>query len=91
MSRDLTVDVWCSFRLRQARLNDPVNLDDNRIPEGGTPGYATLHAGVRWAVSSDVQFQVGADNVLNAVALDHGSGFELPGFAASGMLVAALK
>ena len=31
------------FALKQDRLNDPLNVNDNRIPLGGTPAYATHH------------------------------------------------
>src|SRR5690606_2173132 len=35
--------VWGRFRADQQRLSDPINLEDNRIPVAGTPGYLTLH------------------------------------------------
>jgi outer membrane receptor protein involved in Fe transport len=79
----LTVTASVAFRLRQDRLNDPVNIDDNRIPEGGTPGFTTLHLRTAWSPKPSWRVQLNLDNLTNELVLEHGSGFYRPGFAAS--------
>lgn len=79
----LRVDAFAHLRARQARLNDPTNLDDNRIPEGGTPGYATLHLATRAALSPRIDARLSLDNLTDALVLDHGSGFYRAGFGAT--------
>lgn len=78
-----TFKTWSRFRLKQDRLNDPTNLDDNRIPEGWTPGYITLHAQAEFAMRPGLEALLSLDNLTNALVLDHGSGFFGPGFAAT--------
>jgi hypothetical protein len=48
LADNLEVEGFVVARTAQRRLNDPINIDDNRIPEGGTPGYATFHARVKY-------------------------------------------
>jgi len=83
--------IWSRFRAKQQRLNDPVNLDDNRIPEGGTPGYLTLHARSSYRLAPGVEAFVGVDNVADSRVLDHGSGFYGPGFSVSTGIVLELE
>lgn len=68
-------------RAKQDRLNDPTNVNDNRIPADGTPGYLTLHA--RGSVRPDDALRVWLmlDNITDARVREHGSGFDRPGFA----------
>jgi outer membrane receptor protein involved in Fe transport len=80
----LALEGFVLGRSPQRRLNDPVNLDDNRIPPGGTPGYVTLHARARAKLAACAVVRLAVDNVTNALALDHGSGFYRPGFAMTG-------
>jgi outer membrane receptor protein involved in Fe transport len=68
----------------QRRLNDPVNLEDNRIPVGGTPGYATYHARIKAAPAPWILARLSFDNLTNELALDHGSGFYRPGLSVTG-------
>jgi outer membrane receptor protein involved in Fe transport len=77
------LSTWGSFRAKQDRLNDPVNLDDNRIPKGGTPGYVTLHARGTYQLHPTLEIFARVDNLTDARVLDHGSGFYGPGFSAS--------
>jgi outer membrane receptor protein involved in Fe transport len=85
----VTVQVLDSLRLRgfalgraaQRRLNDPVNLEDNRIPRWGTPAYSTYHVRVELQASRQLSARLSFDNITNELALDHGSGFYRPGFA----------
>jgi outer membrane receptor protein involved in Fe transport len=82
----LQVEGLAIGRAPQRRLNDPINLDDNRIPAGGTPGYATYHARFRYEPAKDVIARVSLDNLSDELALDHGSGFYRAGFGASASL-----
>jgi outer membrane receptor for ferrienterochelin and colicin len=79
----LRLEAFAHGRARQGRLNDPTNLEDNRIPEGGTPGYVTLHVAARAALSPRISGRLALDNLTNARVLDHGSGFYRAGFGAT--------
>lgn len=70
-------------RLAQRRLNDPVNLEDNRIPEGGTPGFVTLGLRGTWHARPDITARLAVDNLTDALVLEHGSGFYRPGVNAA--------
>lgn len=85
-ARGVRLDAFAHGRARQGRLNDPTNLDDNRIPEGGTPGYLTLHVAARAELSSRMGVRVNLDNLTNKRVLDHGSGFYRAGFGATAAL-----
>ena len=80
------LDAFVHARAAQRRLNDPTNLDDNRIPEGGTDGYATLHLAARAPLTPRLTARVNLDNLTNALVLDHGSGFYRAGFNATAAL-----
>ncbi len=86
----LQLEAFAVVRAPQRRLNDPVNLEDNRIPEGGTPGYTTYHARVRYTPASSVTARLSFDNVTDELALDHGSGFYRPGFGVTASLEVSL-
>jgi outer membrane receptor protein involved in Fe transport len=58
ISPKLSAELFGSFRAAQQRLNDPTNLEDNRIAEGGTPGYVTLHARGTYVASSQLRFRL---------------------------------
>jgi len=82
----LQVEFISQGRLAQRRLNDPTNLDDNRIPEGGTPGYVTYHARAAWRASDQMTARLSLDNLTDALVLEHGSGFYLQGRSATGSI-----
>jgi len=75
-----------AVRLKQDRLNDPTKLDDNRIPEGGTPGFVAYYARVVWRARRWLCARLNLDNITDELILEHGSGFYRPGFAATLML-----
>ncbi len=83
VSRQTSVEVFVAGRKRQQRLNDPTNLDDNRIPTGGTPGYVTYNARVSHALSRQLRARLSLDNITNEAVLEHGSGFYRAGFNAT--------
>jgi len=81
----LELEALASGRLAQRRLNDPVNLDDNRIPSGGTPGYVTYH--LRGRLVRDIfTLRLALDNITDELVLEHGSGFYRAGFGAMASL-----
>lgn len=86
----LQLEGFAVGRAPQRRLNDPVNLEDNRIPEGGTPGYTTYHARLRYTPDPAVMARLSFDNISNELALDHGSGFYRPGFGVTASVELAL-
>lgn len=77
-------------RLKQDRLNDPVNLEDNRIPEGGTPGYVTHHLLVGDAAFQHAMVRLVLDHLTDQLVLEHGSGLYRPGFCATASLDLAM-
>jgi outer membrane receptor protein involved in Fe transport len=79
----LQIEACAAGRAAQRRLNDPVNIDDNRIPEHGTPAYVTYHARFRYTASPLIA-RLSVDNISDAVVLEHGSGFHRPGFSVMG-------
>lgn len=81
----LDLEAMVLGRGPQRRLNDPVNLEDNRIPEGGTPGYLTYHARGTFTQGSFVA-ALGVDNFTDALVLEHGSGFYRSGFSVTASL-----
>ncbi len=84
----LRVDGFVRHRAAQDRLNDPVNLDDNRIPLGGTPAFTTLHLHFAYTPNPGLRLSLALDNLTDALVLEHGSGFYSPGFSATAGLAA---
>jgi iron complex outermembrane receptor protein/hemoglobin/transferrin/lactoferrin receptor protein len=79
-----SLEAFAVGRAPQRRLNDPINREDNRIPEGGTPGYVTLHSRLKYVADRHLVARLALDNIADALALDHGSGFYRSGFAVTG-------
>ncbi len=71
-------EAWGLFAGRQDRLS-PGDISDERIPEGGTPGYAVfnLGGGVRLWDTLDGTFWI--ENLGDAEYKTHGSGIYFPG------------
>jgi hemoglobin/transferrin/lactoferrin receptor protein len=61
------------------RLNTRDQGDTSRIPPGGTPGYAVLHARAGTRIGRHVDLLVGLDNVFDEDYRIHGSGQNMPG------------
>jgi iron complex outermembrane receptor protein/hemoglobin/transferrin/lactoferrin receptor protein len=79
-------ELFAAFRIKQDRLNDPINIEDNRIPVGGTPGFVSYHARLDWRIRPWLRTAINLDNLSDELILEHGSGFYRSGFAATGML-----
>lgn len=85
----LRLEASASGRLAQARLNDPTNLDDNRIPDGGTPGFVSLRIQGTYRIRPDLVARLAVDNLTDTLILEHGSGFYRPGTNAAASLDAS--
>ncbi|MCC6527832.1 MAG: TonB-dependent receptor [Polyangiaceae bacterium] len=88
-ARELRLELGAHARLPQRRLNDPVNLEDNRIPAGGTPGFVSLRAAGRYDPVAGLTVRLALDNLTDAVILEHGSGFYRPGLNGSASVAAS--
>jgi outer membrane receptor protein involved in Fe transport len=86
LGKSIVAELMAAYRLRQDRLNDPINVEDNRIPEGGTPGFVSYHARIDWRARRWLRARLNFDNLSDELILEHGSGFYRPGFAVTGML-----
>jgi iron complex outermembrane receptor protein/hemoglobin/transferrin/lactoferrin receptor protein len=86
LTETIGAELMTAFRLKQDRLNDPTNLDDNRIPEGGTPGYAAYYARFDWDAARYLRARLNFDNITDELILEHGSGFYRPGFAVTALV-----
>ena len=73
------LEAFVRGALEQDRLSGG-DIRDERIPEGGTPGWATvnLRGGVRF--SKHVSLNVGLENITDTRYRFHGSGIDAPGF-----------
>lgn len=67
-----------TFARRQHRLS-PGDLNDPRIPPGGTPGFAALHWSVGWQPSRREQWLLSLENLGDKAYKTHGSGLFAPG------------
>ena len=69
---------------RQDRLDQVRDVTDERIPLGGTPGYATLNirGGRTFGDEQQHRISIGLDNVTDKEYLVHGSGVFGTGFTA---------
>jgi len=70
-----TLFTWAD---RQDRLS-PGDIDDFRIPEGGTPGYGAVHVRGRYVVAENLSVNLALENVFDQLYKTHGSGVYEPG------------
>ncbi len=63
---------------RQDRLSSG-DIADNRIPDGGTPGYGVLHFRGRYRLMERVTINLSLENVFDKLYKHHGSGVFEPG------------
>ncbi len=72
------VEAWGRFAGRQDRLSGG-DMDDKRIPDGGTPGYAVfgLSGGIR--VCEGLETTLAVENIGDRKYKTHGSGIFAPG------------
>ncbi|PHR92581.1 MAG: hypothetical protein COA69_07020 [Robiginitomaculum sp.] len=76
-------DIWARAELTLAGKADKLSTGDKedtqRIPVGGTPGYALLNLKSGWHLSDNLQLTLSLNNVLNEAYRTHGSGSNEPG------------
>lgn len=75
----LFVDLFGMIAAKQDKLSPDDLRDTQRIPPGGTPGYATLNlrAGYDW--KGKLKVIAALENILNEDYRIHGSGYNQPG------------
>lgn len=77
---------WAETYVRMAdkadRLSPRDETDTQRIPPGGTPGYAVWTIRGGWNVTKKMSATVGLENLLDKSYRVHGSGQQMPGFNA---------
>ncbi len=76
------LDAYVGLGLRWATLQDrlaPTDRSDERIPRGGTPGFAVLDARAGWRMGRELVLSVLAENVTDAAHRYHGSSINGPG------------
>ena len=76
---DYWLEALLSVADQQDKLSTRDKADTDRIPPGGTPGYAMLTLRGGWAVSDDLRLSVALENVLDKDYRIHGSGLNEPG------------
>tara|TARA_Y100000590_G_scaffold424000_1_gene530432 strand:- start:6362 stop:8629 length:2268 start_codon:yes stop_codon:yes gene_type:complete len=74
----LFVDGFVRFASRQERLSSD-DLDDPRIPAGGTPGWFTVNVRGGVTIGKSVILQLSLQNMLDRNYREHGSGMNGPG------------
>jgi outer membrane receptor protein involved in Fe transport len=76
--RGLFVEYVLRWALAQDRLGTR-DLDDPRIPPGGTPGYAVHGIRIGAALHTGLELSAGLDNLLNTLYRSHASGVDAAG------------
>ena len=61
------------------RLSTRDKKDTQRIPPGGTPGYAVFDINGVWNITDDLGLSLSLENILDKDYRIHGSGVNEPG------------
>ncbi|OQX94903.1 hypothetical protein B6I21_08225 [candidate division KSB1 bacterium 4572_119] len=75
---NLKFDLFFRAATKQHRLSTR-DMDDSRIPEGGTPGWKTLNLRSSINIRSHFVFNFILENILDETYKEHGSGVYSPG------------
>lgn len=75
----LWLEVSSQLVGKQDRLNTQDRSDTQRIPPGGTPGYALLNVRAGWQVTDSLLITAAAENITDEEYRAHGSGQNEPG------------
>jgi len=76
--RGLSAALFSRFAARQSRLSSD-DLDDSRIPPGGTPGWQTLNLRGALPISGRMRLIAAIENIFDVNYREHGSGINGPG------------
>jgi len=71
-------ELYSFFARKQTRLS-PEDINDARVPLGGTPGYATLNLKAGFKPSRNQEWLVSLENIGDIKYKSHGSGIYAPG------------
>jgi hemoglobin/transferrin/lactoferrin receptor protein len=78
--------LWVEFYVLMVAKADNLSSGDmgdtQRIPPGGTPGYAVVNLLAGWNVTEKATLVVGVENLLDKSYRVHGSGSNMPGLNA---------
>ena len=81
-----SVPLWIEGRVRASaqadRLSQGDRGDTQRIPSGGTPGYAVAMLNAGWQPNDHLELTLGLQNLFDEDYRIHGSGQNEPGFGA---------
>jgi len=72
-------EIWGQAAAQQDHLSPDDERDTQRIPPGGTPGWATLNMRTGYQWNRRAFLTASVENVLNEDYRIHGSGFNQPG------------
>ncbi|MHB1158694.1 MAG: TonB-dependent receptor plug domain-containing protein [Phycisphaerales bacterium] len=76
-------DLWAEIQMVTAdkadKLSSADRSDTQRIPPGGTPGYAVVHLRGGWKVCANATLYAAVENIADADYRVHGSGSNMPG------------
>jgi len=75
---NVSTEFFALFAAGQDRLS-PRDVNDPRIDPGGTPGWATLHAGIVYQRGDSWTIRAGIDNIFDVRYRVHGSGVDARG------------
>jgi len=73
-----SIEAFVRSAQKQSRLSSR-DIDDSRIPEGGTAGWTTFNIRNSWELSPHFKFNFIFENVFNEAYKEHGSGVYSPG------------
>jgi hemoglobin/transferrin/lactoferrin receptor protein len=73
------VELMGIFAADADKLSTRDMSDTQRIPPGGTPGYAVMDLRAGWTLNDHLSLIVAVDNVTNEDYRIHGSGQNSPG------------
>lgn len=80
--RKLWSELVCLAHSRADKLNSGDVRDTDRMPPGGTPGFALVTLRGGWQVTKNVGLTLALENLLNEDYRYNGSGSNEPGFGA---------
>lgn len=78
----LWFEVYALMAAAQDHLAPGDELDTQRIPPGGTPGYGVVNALVGWNITPQAHLVAGIENLFDKNYRVHGSGSNMPGLNA---------
>lgn len=78
-ARDWWFETIAMLADKADKLSTRDAADAQRIPTGGTPGYAVLHLRGGWQINRNFSANAAVENVFDKDFRVHGSGHNMPG------------